>query len=180
MLLVAQAVRVGFFCCPNHRLNPDRPGESTRDLDRFGFVKRPAGATTRQNPIDPAGRPMTRATWANQDETRCFFSLFKCGFLSFDLPSYFIIFFTMSCCQQQQRGKEREGRCRWRLVEGEVGQAGVSVGGGSGLAKRWRRLGKKKEELFSFGQKTRGMTEKGMREVVVGVFIPCCLTECLL
>jgi hypothetical protein len=24
------------------------------------------------------------------------------------------------------------------------------------------------------------MTERGMREVVVGVFIPCCLTECLL
>jgi hypothetical protein len=54
------------------------------------------------------------------------------------------------------------------------------VGGGSGLAKRWRWLGKKKEELSSSGQKTRGMIERGMREVVVGVFIPCCLMECLL
>jgi hypothetical protein len=34
----------------------------TRWLDRFEFVKRPAGATTRQNPVDPPGRPMTRAT----------------------------------------------------------------------------------------------------------------------
>jgi hypothetical protein len=41
----------------------------------------------------------------------------------------------------------------------------VSVGGGSGLAKRRRRVGKK-EGLSSFGQKTRGVTERGMKEVV--------------
>jgi len=45
----------------------------------------------------------------------------------------------------------------------------VSVGGGSGLAKRHRRLGKKKEGLFGFGQKTKGMTERGMREVMAGL-----------
>jgi hypothetical protein len=61
-----------------------------------------------------------------------------------------------------------------------LGWSLVLVGGGSGLAKRQRRLRKKKEGFSSFGQKTRGMTERRMREVVVGVFISCCLTECLL
>jgi hypothetical protein len=47
-----------------------RPGTGpTRWLDQSGFVKRPAGATTQQNPVDPAGQPMTRA---NPDETRRF------------------------------------------------------------------------------------------------------------
>jgi len=41
-------------------------------LDRFGFVKRPAGTITWQNSIDQVGRPMTRA---NQDETRFFFQM---------------------------------------------------------------------------------------------------------
>jgi hypothetical protein len=40
------------------------------------------------------------------------------------------------------------------------------VGDGSGLAKRRRRLGKKKEGLSSFSQKARGMTERGMKKVV--------------
>jgi hypothetical protein len=40
------------------------------------------------------------------------------------------------------------------------------VGGGSGLAKKWRRLVKKKEGLSSFGQKAKGMTERRMKEVV--------------
>jgi hypothetical protein len=31
-----------------------------------------------------------------------------------------------------------------------------------------RRLRKKKERLSSFGQKARGMSERGMREVVIG------------
>jgi hypothetical protein len=31
-------------------------------LDQSGFNKKPVGATTRLNPSDPAGRPMTRAT----------------------------------------------------------------------------------------------------------------------
>jgi len=48
-------------------LHPDRPGGSTQWLDRFGFVKRPANTTTRQNPVNPVGRPMTRA---NPDKTR--------------------------------------------------------------------------------------------------------------
>ncbi|KAJ6858448.1 hypothetical protein NC652_040896 [Populus alba x Populus x berolinensis] len=112
-------------------------GESiqlTWDLDRFGFVKRPTGATTRQTPID------------------------------------------------LKRGKKSEGCYRWRLVEREAGRVSLLCqwGGGSGLAKRQRRLEKKKERLSSFGQNTRGMTERGMREVVAGVFIPYCLTECLL
>jgi hypothetical protein len=34
------------------------------------------------------------------------------------------------------------------------------------LANRW--LGKKREGLSSFGQKGRGMTERGMREVLAG------------
>jgi hypothetical protein len=42
----------------------------------------------------------------------------------------------------------------------------MSVGGGSGLAKRRRQLWKKKEGLSSFGQKNRGVTERGMKEVV--------------
>ena len=42
----------------------------TRWLDRSGFNKRPVGATTWQNLVDPAGRPMNRATRANPDETR--------------------------------------------------------------------------------------------------------------
>jgi len=75
--------------------------------------------------------------------------------------------------------------CRWRLVQGERvgsrfsrdrgswrrhlwGWSPVSMGDGSSLAKRRRRLGKKKEGLSSFGQKARGMTERGMREVMVG------------
>ena len=72
-------------------------------------------------------------------------------------------------------------RCCWRMVEGERdeswfggnwrrllwGWSPVLVGSGSGLAKRRRRLVKKKEGLFSFGQKARGMTKRGMREVVV-------------
>ncbi|KAJ6951814.1 hypothetical protein NC653_041076 [Populus alba x Populus x berolinensis] len=117
---------------------PDRLGESiqlTWDLDRFGFVKRPTGATTRQTSVD-----------------------------------------------LQKRGKKSEGCYRWRLVEGKAGRVGLLCqwGGGSGLANRQRRLEKKKERLTSFGQKTRGMTERGIREVVAGVFIPYCLTECLL
>jgi len=57
-------------------LNPARPGRLTRWLDRSGFNKRPAVATTLPNPGDPAGRPRTQT---NPDETRfvCFFS-FKC------------------------------------------------------------------------------------------------------
>jgi hypothetical protein len=43
----------------------------------------------------------------------------------------------------------------------------MSVGGGSGLAKKWRLLVKKKEGLSSFGQKAKGMTERRMKEVVV-------------
>jgi hypothetical protein len=34
--------------------------QSTRGLDQSGFVKRPVGATTRLNPVDPAGQPVTR------------------------------------------------------------------------------------------------------------------------
>ncbi|KAG6742423.1 hypothetical protein POTOM_053294 [Populus tomentosa] len=49
---------------------------------------------------------------------------------------------------------------------GWSGWSPVSVGGGSGLAKRRRRLGK--EGLPSFGQKTKGVTERGMKEVSVG------------
>ena len=71
----------------------------------------------------------------------------------------------------------RDGRSWRRCLSG---WSPVSVNGGSGLAKRRRWLRKKKEGLSSFGQKTRGMTERGMREVVAGVFIPCCLTKCLL
>jgi hypothetical protein len=50
---------------------------STRWLDRFGFVKRPAGATTWQNPGDLVGRPMTRTTRENRTRPGFFF---KCGF----------------------------------------------------------------------------------------------------
>jgi hypothetical protein len=77
-------IAINDFYLPSHLmafypylLNSDRPGRLTRRLDRFGFIKRPAGATTWQNPSDPAGRPMTRATQENPDETRFFF---KCGF----------------------------------------------------------------------------------------------------
>ena len=55
-------------------LNQARPGGSTWWLDRFGFNKRSARATTRQNPIDPTGQPMTRAT-----RTRPNVFFFKCG-----------------------------------------------------------------------------------------------------
>jgi len=60
-------------------------GLQTRWLDRSGFVKRLAGATTQQNPIDPVGRPMTRV---NLNET--FF--FKCGFSP--MPPLFSFFFS--------------------------------------------------------------------------------------
>jgi hypothetical protein len=54
-----------------------RPCGSTQWLDRSGFNKKPAGATARPNPSDPAGRPMTRA---NPGENRCFvFFSFKYG-----------------------------------------------------------------------------------------------------
>jgi hypothetical protein len=76
-------------------LNPDRLSRLIRWLDRFRFVKRPAGAITRSthqigrcnNSVDPTGRPMTRA---NLDETRCFF--FKCGFSL--IPIFFLYFFS--------------------------------------------------------------------------------------
>jgi len=55
---------------------------------RFGFVKRPANAITRQNPVDLAGQPMTPA---NPDETRCFVSLFKYGFSP--IPVFYIYIF---------------------------------------------------------------------------------------
>jgi hypothetical protein len=58
-------------------LNLARPCGSTQWLDRSGFNKKPAGATARPNPSDPAGRPMTRA---NPGENRCFvFFSFKYG-----------------------------------------------------------------------------------------------------
>jgi hypothetical protein len=79
--------------------------------------------------------------------------------------------------------KKKKGEGSWRLVEGERaesrfsrdegnwrwrlwGWSPVSVGGDSCLAKRWRRLMKKKEGLSSLGQKARGKTKRGMREVV--------------
>jgi len=55
-------------------LNPARLGGSTRWLDRSGFNKRPAVAIAWPNPGDPAGRPRTRVTRANPDETWFFFS----------------------------------------------------------------------------------------------------------
>jgi hypothetical protein len=48
-------------------------------LDRSGFVKRPSGATTRQNPVDP---------WPGRDPV---FFFFKCGFSP---VSFFFIFFS--------------------------------------------------------------------------------------
>jgi len=36
-----------------------------------------------------------------------------------------------------------------------------------------RQLRKKKERLSSFGQKARGMSERGMREVVIGPLWHC-------
>jgi len=59
-------------------LNPARPGGSNRWLDRSGFNKRPAVATARPNPSNPAGQPGTQVTRANPDET-WFFFFFKCG-----------------------------------------------------------------------------------------------------
>jgi len=67
-------------------LNPDWPDGSTRLihwLNRFRFVKRLAGATTRQNLVNLAGQPMTQAT-----HMRPFF--FKCGFSP--IPFFFHIF----------------------------------------------------------------------------------------
>jgi hypothetical protein len=57
-------------------------------LDRSRFAKKPAGATTRQNPDRPGGSTHDPATQANPDETRCFF--FKCGFSP--IPLFFHIF----------------------------------------------------------------------------------------
>ena len=61
-----------------------RPGtQPTRRLDRFGFVKRPAGATNRQNLLDPVGQPMTQVTLENPGETRVtLHGRFKILFLS--------------------------------------------------------------------------------------------------
>jgi hypothetical protein len=123
-------------------------------------------------------RPMTRA---NPDETRFFFPF--SNVVSVLHPPF--LFHHLLYNELLLAAVERKGE--WGTLSLEVGRrrgwsgwSPVSVGGGSGLAKRWRRVGKKKEGLSSFGQKTRGMTERGMREVVAGVFIPCCLTECLL
>ena len=63
------------------------------------------------------------------------------------------------------------------VVGGWSGWSLVSVDGDYGLAKRQRQLGKKKEGLSSFGQKTRGMTERGVREVVARVFHPMLFDE---
>jgi len=59
---------------------------STQRLDRSGFVKRLVGATTQSNPVDTAGRPMTRA---NLGETWLFsFFLSNVVFLLYSFFSY--------------------------------------------------------------------------------------------
>ena len=44
---------VNFRTYATQLLNSAQPGGSIRWLDRSGFVKRSAGATTRQNPVNP-------------------------------------------------------------------------------------------------------------------------------
>jgi len=123
---------------------------------------------------------MTRTTLANPDETRylCFFfsnmvSVLRTPFLFLYLLDNELLL----------AAKRKKGEGSWRLVEGERAESRfsrdggswrqrlwgwslMSVGGGSGLAKKWRRLVKKKEGLSSFGQKAKGMTERRMKEVV--------------
>jgi hypothetical protein len=118
----------------------------TRDLDRFGFVKRPAGAITWLTRwVDP---------WPGQDPV--FLFLFKCGFC----PSVSLLISWYSL-QWVVSSSREERRVRDAAVGGWSGWSPVSVGGGSGLAKRRRRLGKKKEGLSSCGQKTRGWLREG-------------------
>jgi hypothetical protein len=51
---------VNFRTYATQLLNSAQPGGSIRWLDRSGFVKRSAGATTRQNPVNPGpGRTRT-------------------------------------------------------------------------------------------------------------------------
>jgi len=52
----------------------------------------------------------------------------------------------------------------------------MSMDSDSGLAKRRRRLGKK-DGLFNFDQKGRGVTERGMRKGVVGPLWPLLLAD---
>jgi hypothetical protein len=56
-------------------------------LDWFNFIKRPASATTRQNPVDPAGRTMTQQVIRARPGV--FF--LKCGFSPI---SFFSSFFS--------------------------------------------------------------------------------------
>jgi len=71
------------------------------------FVKRPAGATTRQNLGNSAGRPMTRATRENRTTPGVFF--LQIWFLSFNFSSYFFIFSIMSCCLQMLESSMEAG-----------------------------------------------------------------------
>jgi len=74
---------VNFRTYATQLLNSAQPGGSIRWLDRSGFVKRSAGATTRQNPVNPGpGRTRTGPG--------VFFFLFKCGFSP--IPLFFIFF----------------------------------------------------------------------------------------
>jgi len=57
-------------------------------LDWSRFVKKPAGATTQQNPGRPGGSTHDLATQANSDETRCFF-FSNVVFLLYPFFSYF-------------------------------------------------------------------------------------------
>jgi hypothetical protein len=115
------------------------------------------------------------------DKTRCLFFSFSNLVSVLRTP---FLFLHLLYNELLLAAKRKKGEGSWRLVEGERaksrfsrdggswrrhlwGWSPVSVGDDFGLAKRWRWLVKKKEGLSSFGQKARGMTERGMREVVV-------------
>ena len=100
----------------------------------------------------------TRTTRTNPDETR-FFPLFKCGFC----PSASLLISSSSLQSVVVNSSREEKRVRDVVVGGWSGWSPVSVGGGSGLAKRRRRLGKKKEGLSSFGQ-PGGWLREGWRK----------------
>jgi len=103
---------------------------------------------------------MTRTTRANPDETRFFFSLFKCGFC----PLASLLISSSSLQSVVVNSSREERRVRDAVVGGWskerlVGLVSCVGGRRFWLAKRRRRLGKKKEGLSSFGQPGRWLRE---------------------
>jgi len=103
---------------------------------------------------------MTRTTRANPDETRFFFPFSNVVFVLWP-PFLFhhLLYNQLLLTAAERKGEWGTLSLEAGLRRGWSGWSPVSVGGDSGLAKRRRRLGKKKEGLSSFGQPGRWLRE---------------------